>query len=171
MSEHQSGDAAVTMLHQATSRRRNQRKKYKQWKTWKQREKANRELLRSSRTWMKAHFIEHFTHADRPNEEDGALAWLHTLTTELSGYQIHIFAENMLWLLFVFYTVSCSPSLLLWFVKLKPLIKHQIKRMHIRKAFFIPAFEQSQHFTYFRYVNQLKGFTGQICFPSGYLFP
>lgn len=55
-------------------------------------------------------------------------------------------------------------------VKPKPLIEHQIKRACIRKAFFIPAFEQSWHFTYIHNTDQLKGFTGQIS-PPGYLYP
>jgi len=45
---------------------------------------------------------------------------------------------------FLFSTLfPVHSSLLLWFVKPKPLIEPQIKRTHIRKAFFIPAFEQS----------------------------
>lgn len=81
------------------------------------------------------------------------------------GISLKHFAKNILWFLFVFYTISSSISLLLWLVKPKPLIKHQIKKMHITKAFFIPEFEQSWHFTYIHNTHQLKGFTGQTCCP------
>lgn len=44
------------------------------------------------------------------------------------GISLKLLAKNMFWFLFVFYTISSSLSLLLWFVKPKPLMKHQIKK-------------------------------------------
>lgn len=41
----------------------------------------------------------------------------------------------------------------------------RLKKRHITKAFFIPAFEQSWHFTYIRNTHQLKGFTRQTYSP------
>lgn len=98
-------------------------------KTQKKREKANTELLGSFLMWMKLHFTEYVSvfytsGADRPHEDNSVLSWPHALTA------IQAAASNilqMLWFLFVFYTISSSLSLLLWFVKPKPLIKHQIK--------------------------------------------
>lgn len=92
VSKRQWGLALMRMLHQATHRRGNQKKIQRMvtQKTWKQREEANRELLGSSCIWMKAHFID----ANRPNEENGGLAWLRALATKLSRHQTHTFCKE-----------------------------------------------------------------------------
>lgn len=140
------------------------KKIYEQWwpRRHESREQAKRESLGSSCTRMKAHLIEYFTDADRSNEENGGLAWLHAFTAKLSGHQPHIFCKEHALAPFCFlhcFLFTLSTALV---CEAKLLIKHQIKRKHIRKAFFIPACEQSWHFTYIHNTDQLKGFTGQI---------
>lgn len=80
-------------------------------KTWKQREKENWESVGSSCIWMKTHFRERFSDADRPNEESARLVWLHALTAKLSRHRPHTFCKEHAPVPFFFYSASCSPSL------------------------------------------------------------
>lgn len=96
--------------------------------------KANRGLLGALPMWMKVHFTENFcvfytSGADRSHENNSVLNRPQALTTKFSRRQPWTFRKDlqMLWFLFVFYTISSSLSLLLWLVKPKPLIKYQIK--------------------------------------------
>lgn len=154
-------------VHQATHRRGHQKKIQTTvtQKTWKQREKANRivGLLLHVDEGSLHRVFRRCRQTNQRKRCPSLIACPYHQTHRPSASAI---SQRTCFGASVFDTASCSPSLLLWFVKPKPLIKHQIKGTHIRKAFFIAAFEQSWHFTYIPNTDQLKGFTGQICSPQ-----